>query len=662
MRSFLETNTKDQKRPKSPSDRYSHPSETQRYSHSRRGSQIKTAPVSNIDSQGPLDPRNSGNAQRQSFDTSSTPSHPPQYTSTLEIQTSSGHSSLEGLFETALIIGPRGSDEGRPIPYIREACPLFHSFGEGVDPFRTMFQSSYPRVSVERLKFLCARFFGTLAMGKHWVPTVLGSPHTFLSTLCIASAHLDSILERDVESVETSSLRQEIIHLVGQNLAQPGQGISDLNIISLIQLIASEVIGREEFSLRVNEAGLEQMIILRGGLDQLGVSGYLASTCSWVLLESAILREERPNQMYVDYCAAHLTKSQSIDAILPESPLYHPWTQFETLKKSRYCSQQSLALLDDIQAMMELFLHPQKASRRGSKTLLNYYTDITTKYRPISELRGPNERTKNDFKYEAIRITAILQATAIMRRLPLSQSLSYAATTLSTQVSSLYRFKDRAQSTDLPTSPTSPLNMRHDSMTGATTSPSYAASLASSYFDDVRSSVSSNTSSHPSISSSFSHPSFSSISTTTTTSCSTPPSTSPYRGSRHQSNPPVSFTTNPFTQHTPQPHSTTATSLLTDLKVVLESSNLSEAWQDMAGVLLWIALTLGAASHKAGNRVLEKWYSALAVRASILLSFQHPEAVHATVLEMGRVVEALGERREGEGQEQGEGVMKRRRV
>jgi hypothetical protein len=78
----------------------------------------------------------------------------------------------------------------------------------------------------------------------------------------------------------------------------------------------------------------------------------------------------------------------------------------------------------------------------------------------------------------------------------------------------------------------------------------------------------------------------------------------------------------------------------------------------MAGVLLWIGLTFGAASHKNGNKVLEKWYSALSMRASILLCFQHPEPIHATMLKMGQVVDAL----QGEGKSESETSAKRRRV
>ncbi|KAF9695856.1 hypothetical protein EKO04_005974 [Ascochyta lentis] len=593
--------------------------------------------------------------RKQSKASWSTISQRSQEISILETQTSSVHV----LEPPPIVVPSRTDDQGRKLPYDRRETPLFVSFGEGIDPFGTMFQSRYKLVSVERMKFLCARFFGTRAMGQYWIPTVLSSPHTFLSTLSVASSHLDAILERDTESIETLSLRQEIMHLIDQNIVHPNKQVDDLNITALIQLIASEVIGREEGALRFHEKGIEAMITQRGGLNDLGVSGYLASTISWILLESAILREDRPRTMYSDYCTSRSTRKYPPIATIPESPIYRPRPQFETLKKSKCCTQESLALLNDVQTMMELFLCPTKAYRRDSRNLLSLYKDITTKYRPISELRGPNDRTKNDFKYEAIRIAAVLQATAIMRRVPLSKALSHAAATVSKQLSSLYTFPATSQSNDFPASPTSPTNIRHESMTNLTTSPSYAASLISSqppssYFDASRSSVSSVVTSHPSISSSISHPSFSSISTSHSSISSitaSRPSIYPVNSRPHQSVvAPSPFDYNPFYQFTSTPTPDEPTALLIDLKVVLESSNMSECWQDMAGVLLWIALTVGAASHENESKVLKKWYSALSMRASVLLCFEHPEAVHATMLKMGQVVEALSEADASEGE------------
>lgn len=584
------------------------------------------------------------NSQGKSPEVQSKGSRSSQQTSSQQPHRSIGQGMHEGLLDTALIVTPpRTNDDGLPLPYDRENYPLFVSFGEGVDPFKTMFQSSYPRVSVERMKFLCARFFGTFAMGKHWIPTVLSAPHTFLSTLCCASAHLDAIFERDVESVETSSLRQEIIHLVSQNMVHPGKEVDDLNITALIQLIVSEVIGREELSLKINESGLETMIYLRGGLNQLGMSGYLASTISWVLLESSILREESPGPIYLDYCASRSTKRYAITATIPESPIYRPRSQFETLKRSRYYKKEILELLEDVHGMIELFLHPTKTSRRDSRSLLNFYRDITTKYPPLSMLQNP---AQGDYKYEAIRIAAILQATAIMERIPLSKALPHAAATLLSAPATLYTFAGASRPMESPTSPLSPMDLRHDSLTSPGTVSSYASSLTSQpsspYFDTTRSSVSSATPSRPSVSSTISHPSVTSI---VTSRSSVSSSTVSLASSRQPLLAPIASPSdsNPFAEWTPVQKNDSSSMLLLNLKAALDASNMSECWRDMAGVLLWIGLTVGAASHKNGNRVLEKWYSALSMRASILLCFEHPEAVHSTMLKMGQIVEALSE-------------------
>ena len=62
----------------------------------------------------------------------------------------------------------------------------------------------------------------------------------------------------------------------------------------------------------------------------------------------------------------------------------------------------------------------------------------------------------------------------------------------------------------------------------------------------------------------------------------------------------------------------------------------------MAGVLLWIGLVMGAASRNTDTKVLKRYFSATTIRAAIILCFEHPEAIHATMLRMGEVLEALG--------------------
>ena len=241
---------------------------------------------------------------------------------------------MDFVLPSAPIVVP--SREGVILPYDEFLPGPFQSLGKPLDPFRSMFQSHQPRVSVEELKFYCSRSFGTKAMGMHWIPTVVQLPHTFLSTLCLASAHFDAVQEREIESVQTLALRQEVIHLINQNLLDPTSRGDDYNIVALTQLIASEIIAGDEMTLEFHETGIEAMIKLRGGLRHLGVNGRLASTVSWISLASAILREAKPRTMYLDHCASTCTRTYPNTATIPESPLYCPRRDFESIKRQSH--------------------------------------------------------------------------------------------------------------------------------------------------------------------------------------------------------------------------------------------------------------------------------------------------------------------------------------
>lgn len=78
----------------------------------------------------------------------------------------------------------------------------------------------------------------------------------------------------------------------------------------------------------------------------------------------------------------------------------------------------------------------------------------------------------------------------------------------------------------------------------------------------------------------------------------------------------------------------------------------------MAGVLLWIGLVVGAASKKSESKIHRKYFSALTMRAGVMLCFEHPESIHSTMVKMCEVVEALSPGKQGKD----EGAWKRRRV
>lgn len=511
------------------------------------------------------------------------------------------HMPAEFILPSAPIVIPM-----RNTPYLiyNSYCPPpFQSIGKPLDPFATIYQAAVPRVSVESLKHHCGRSFGTRAMGIHWIPTIVDSPHSFLSTLCIASAHMDAINGRAIESVQTLALRQEVMHLIGQSLVNPRYRTNDHNIIALTQLIASELVAGQEIALSFHEAGIEVMVNQRGGLDQLGMKGRLAPVVTWVLLECALLQEKMPTEAYAKYGAAHSSRIHPSTATIPESPLYCPRGEYETLKRSSTgVTPRTLDLLKDVRMMIDLFLHETKQNRQNSLSLKNIYKKITEQYPSAAELQRLNPLTVDDWRYEAVRITSIITATAIIRRIPLSDALQHAAEMENIAPTATANI---TPSIEVPLSPLSTLQ-NSPTATANSTSPPYTAAR------------------------------FSPPASITSPTSSTPPTTAFLQ----------------YLQHT------------------LESANLSQCWSEVGGVLLWVALTVGAASRKS-DTILKKWYRALAVRVSIVLCFEHPEAMLATLMRMSEVIESVGadgpteERGDIEGRGKPDGVKrsyKRRRA
>ena len=632
MSSFLEDEKKKTGKPRASADRSRLNSEGSNVSPTSTGSQEVVNERQSMDTE---TSRQNKNRRKHPSPTKSPASH----RSSPETQLARVRKPVSSVLPPAPIVLPMRTNIN--LPYDEFVPPPLLSIGKALDPFRTMFQASHPHVSVEELKFHCSRYFGTYGLGKYWIPTCLNHPHTFLSTLCLASAHHDIVRELPVESLATSALRQEIIHMVGENLLHPNKSVADHNIVAVTQLIIGEVIGREEAGLKWHEAGIETMIKQRGGLNQLGMDRRLASAISWVTLASAILRETKPSTMYADYCTAESTINYPPTATIPESPIYCPRGTFVTVQRSTKCKAGSLDLLSDIRMMMDLFLHETTQSRRNSQTLLNLYRKIRD-YIPISELRKANVLTPNDWKYEAIRVTAIIQATAILKRVPLSEALKHVPAPLSDaftqpsappRLSTLYTSSIASRSSDSLVSP------HHETpLTEYSTSPSYSTYSASpampqtGYFTAQQ------------------RPSFSS-----THRSSDPPR--PSFSSTHSTSSDLIFFPPP-----PTPAPSGPTSLLRTLKNTLENSDLSDCWGDMAGVLLWIGLVVGAASRSSENKILKKYYSATAMRAGIMLCFEHPEAIHATMLRMGEVVEGLGSENKGDVvRRESEGVGKKRR-
>jgi hypothetical protein len=145
--------------------------------------------------------------------------------------------------------------------------------------------------------------------------------------------------------------------------------------------------------------------------------------------------------MYLNY-ASSLPESPLADnsRFLPESPIYSPFTDFLTLVRQESCRSYTYELLSDVRDITDLFLSldaaqpagqqdsTSPASSASSDTVKAIEREIHALYRKIISLPpasrlgtqvGPGT-LETDWIYESCRIAAVIQATAIAKRVPLS--------------------------------------------------------------------------------------------------------------------------------------------------------------------------------------------------------------------------------------------------
>jgi hypothetical protein len=367
-------------------------------------------------------------------------------------------------------------------------------------------------------------------METHWIPTLLNSSGAFFGTLLMASTHYDAIHNLPFQSPHTIVLFREVCFDLAESLRDLPSRMDKKNIITITTLIASDIIRGNDENLRMHRSGAEAFVRRKIELQELDCGH--ASTLSWLSLQSSILQEQKPNPLHVSYCESTPLDPNCSRESISESPLFSIGSDPEVFQRSARCTPSTLELLSDIQTMLELVCLEQGFGQQRPVAMIYLYRQII-QCPPAAKISLTGTLSVHEWMYEAVRVTAVIQATAIIQRISLSKAI-------------VYIWEHRV---------CSPTN---------TCSEELLAALEAS-----------------------------------------------------------------------RPET-----LLSNLKTVLDNTNLADVWEDMAAVLLWIALVIGAASHRS-DKVLRNWFCALAVRTSILLGFDQPEAVRATMLRMSEFIGAV---------------------
>ena len=311
--------------------------------------------------------------------------------------------------------------EGSSVPDLSSILDL------RVRPCYTWLQMTKTAINLEKLKFACGLRLRSYKMAEIWLPNLIKARHSFLSTLCISTAHdeamqrgalgSDSLRGAKQEIVyERLAVKGEVISMVNTCLDDPQQRTSDATIIAVLNVLNSEMISRDTNALKTHQRGLNKMICMRGGLCQLGVLGHLARTVTVTMLVDAVLQEDPADDMYLLFAHTRTTTLPTNEMLFPESPVYCG-QRYSTVAQKLGASE-SLTLLELLRDMT-CVLQVQDAP---NIEILKY---LHGKVWKVESALPESVPSRQDRTNEAIRLTARLYADALVRNVSFSQASSF---------------------------------------------------------------------------------------------------------------------------------------------------------------------------------------------------------------------------------------------
>lgn len=329
-----------------------------------------------------------------------------------------GMSRLNALYDSAYqVIGPFKAFS-TPAP--------FNPFSTH-DPFLALPQPISTEINMPLVKYYCHLYFGTRGMARAWLPQMIQSRESFLSTLAIATSHQDAMDGKLTPTHLTLTVQTEVFHLLNDAFKERWTRIKDTTIMSVVQLLCSELVNASgPHRLVAHERGLRQLIVERGGIDRLGVQGELAAVATAMVYSSAVFREGAPDQLFQDYANAIRTPVYSDRQIIPESPLFCPRAKFYTLERSRRCDARTLQLLQRLKELADVASEPLYQNNSSSWDLDQYKRGILAYVRGLPSAASLPDAPANDierkqrWRYEACRLAGLLYADSLVNRMPLS--------------------------------------------------------------------------------------------------------------------------------------------------------------------------------------------------------------------------------------------------
>jgi hypothetical protein len=294
--------------------------------------------------------------------------------------------------------------------------------GARINAFDTWPAYNDPRVNVRQLKHHCALHFGSRGLSVYWIPPLLQSRHAFLSTLCIATAHLGAMRQIEgsltkQESYVQTSVRHEVLTMVNavSVTEQKANGeIGDGTITAVLQIVMGEVMNSEPRDIKLYEYILTEMVRTRGGVTDAcagGLGAHIHACLTMTIYVIAVLQEKLPDQMYRQWIQTQQRPDPNSRRPYPESPAFCG-DIFVTIPKTLSPGSKILPLLDILRVMTDSLLTGDQSGLTGGKAAIDAFP------------AGNNELSdsQEDRRYEVLRLTAKLYATALVNKVTFSRA------------------------------------------------------------------------------------------------------------------------------------------------------------------------------------------------------------------------------------------------
>ncbi|KAF2688893.1 hypothetical protein K458DRAFT_385057 [Lentithecium fluviatile CBS 122367] len=304
--------------------------------------------------------------------------------------------------------------------------------GNGMDPFVVIPQFKCPELNAVRLVRNCNRAFSSKSTLEKWLPVMLSDPHILLSSTLMATTWLDMHAGVCGESKRTVLLKQEAISYINERL-RDSRAMEDSTLAVIIHVLAGEMWSCNEKTLRIHEEGVARLIAHRGGMSQLGGYGVVAQVAAAVTSHCDLICEATPLPIFYQWEPPNFAVDEMV--AVPESPLYCPRGEFVTARQDRGCSEITHELLCDMRDLTDLFIahnaafdtvldvetYPHDAQHGPS--LVEYEARLAEFRAKLASLPSAHVLglpTTHDWVYESCRIAAIIYASAVIMRVPLS--------------------------------------------------------------------------------------------------------------------------------------------------------------------------------------------------------------------------------------------------